>query len=551
MTPSLKTLPSCRGRCDPWRTAVAAGFTVVEMLVAVAAVTLIAVGIAQIFRATGETVRVGKRVSNLSTYAQTIERQMRLDIASMTRQGFLLIHHQYVDADQDGQFTLVGDAVPLSASDRFARPRRIDEMMFFAQGEFESLREPIHPDRSPRSSQARVYFGHGLGRNPADPQYTLEINLDDDNSTATGFGLAGANRYAADWTLARQVTLLIPPGSIAQDPLNPPVTNPTLAQQPDNAIQIGMQPAAFSVFRVINLNEPFGAALPPSSRLVRAGPPVRPAFACGVVDIASLDLEWIRSVVLDAQQISSITIPYTLIGTSGPSFTIDLAPQDPNSTTQRMQSWMRQALPADPNNGRRIRVEPTPPDYLGVLDDGVPHAHEYQRTDQVMLSSFNFVPHCTEFIVEWSFGKIYPPASARAGELIWHGLPRRIDMNGDGVPDPPDLAAPYQGTTGFNGDQYVQTYQKLDGTTGQRVVSPWVVQPPVLGAGPVPLSMYSYFGYVDPTFAPAANDPPSVPWAWPSLIRVTMSLVDPADPQREQTFQFVFEVPKPPDERGF
>ena len=38
-----------------------------------------------------------------------------------------------------------------------------------------------------------------------------------------------------------------------------------------------------------------------------------------------------------------------------------------------------------------------------------------------------------------------------------------------------------------------------------------------------------------------------MPVPWPKLIRVTVSLVDPAetDDPREQTFQFVFEVPPP------
>ena len=71
----------------------------------------------------------------------------------------------------------------------------------------------------------------------------------------------------------------------------------------------------------------------------------------------------------------------------------------------------------------------------------------------------------------------------------------------------------------------------------------------------------SYFGYTDPTFNPDRDAPtgspipdgllispgdsrsPTIPWAWPRYIRVTMSLADPNNPSVEQGFQFVFDVP--------
>ena len=50
------------------------GFTLVEVLIAVGAVSLIAIGLARVFSATGETVRAGRRLSNLNEYASLIER---------------------------------------------------------------------------------------------------------------------------------------------------------------------------------------------------------------------------------------------------------------------------------------------------------------------------------------------------------------------------------------------------------------------------------------------------------------------------------------------
>ena len=76
-----------------------AGFTLVEMLVAIGAVALVSVGLAAIFQTVGRTVTTGKRVSQLTQQAAILESQMREDFAKMTRDGFLVIRHQFsIDA---------------------------------------------------------------------------------------------------------------------------------------------------------------------------------------------------------------------------------------------------------------------------------------------------------------------------------------------------------------------------------------------------------------------------------------------------------------------
>ena len=47
----------------------------------------------------------------------------------------------------------------------------------------------------------------------------------------------------------------------------------------------------------------------------------------------------------------------------------------------------------------------------------------------------------------------------------------------------------------------------------------------------------------------AQRYPATIPWAWPKLLRITISLVDPTDPLREQTFQFIIEVPEAKGDR--
>jgi hypothetical protein len=197
-----------------------------------------------------------------------------------------------------------------------------------------------------------------------------------------------------------------------------------------------------------------------------------------------------------------------------------------------------------------------------------------------MLSSSNFLPRCTEFIVEWSFGKTYPsdPAdisyvAGRAGEIIWHGMARWADGTPTNVADPEAVAEPYTWDPNGGGNRLYRhrlRYRQVDGDVqdapryiiaqnihGQQVGIPYL---PLVGE-----PVASYFGYVDPSFNPDQDAPPGVtapdrklispndaasatlPWAWPRLVRVTLGLADPSDPTIEQRFQFVFEMPPTPE----
>lgn len=627
----------------PPRTAPA--FTIVEMLVAVAAVTLIALGVAQVFTATGATVRVGKRISSLNERAAVVEHQMRQDIARMTRGGFLVIRNQDVYSDEPGeQNTQIGPRI--SADDNrvpaFRRPRRVDELMFFAEGQFESQRERVDPSRAAVSSSARIWYGHGLrqsevdaGGSPLLSYFRPEVTDPPDAASAPPFFASRATRpiadnpnyYAANWTLLRHVTVLSPP-SRASEILNttqPGLNNSNIIR--DSAIQIGLQPAASSIFRNLATSpdsvNAMGVAVPPTGVVRFEGTASAPKFTSGLVDIAATDLSEIRSIVLDGKEpVPNLPKPYSLnlIPIATPR-AISFAPDvdsafkpDPDpvgrvGTTSFMKQWMARALPADsdgfdtdtvpPSTATRIRYEPDPPDLVGTVGP-TPFptnnqlVNSVRRADQQMLTSSNFVPACTEFIVEWSFGETVPslPISPRSGQLIWHGLPRFPRVSDPSVSSPPDTeleVRPYTNTpSGPNSDTHWLRYARRDGvitqpknipppdsTTAWRVpaalvhwipnggfgksitdnaqwqgppTTPWprLLSPRPSNAG-VPL--YSMFGYVDPTFDPqsrggGAEQPDTIPWAWPRLIRVTMSLVDPADPTVEETFQFVFEVPR-------
>jgi hypothetical protein len=299
----------------------------------------------------------------------------------------------------------------------------------------------------------------------------------------------------------------------------------------------------------------------------------------------------------------------------GAAFPIDNAgtgsgtPAMLNVAARAMQYWMRQAFPAssDPVGGvpgTRMRYEAAPPDYLGIYGSGGgAFEREYDRTDQLMLSSSTFVPGCTEFIVEWSFGLTYPtndPIASRRGQVIWHGLPRTVDLdnpaNGTSESEHDEwLAWPYDGQVpgaaspavpspqalrpAMANDLYEIPFKRAGGGQGLFPVRRELIHDaPVIDQG-LARVQYSYFGYVDTARPSEFNDlngdgrkqfdesyygdtdpfyepfhpnpgerrdqgaPQAMPWAWPRMIRITITLVDPTDRSREQTFQFIFDTP--------
>lgn len=560
---SIKTLKTTR-----------VGFTLVELLVALGAASLLALGIAQIFAVTGQTVAAGRRLSNLQASASVMERQFRADLSGMTRDGFLLLRNQN------------SPSVQVSADDEQPRSRRIDELLFFANGQFATQRDPRHLDRLAASKSARIYYGHGLRQTPGVVGFaTPELN---DVSALPDFGATGPNRLASNWTLLRQVCLLAEPGRAASSSLAPPLPAALMSRElnfADQDRQVFLQPAAKSIFRVLAERERDDALVP-----LRGA--TRPRIESGLVDIATTSLTDVRATVMLQERPSGISgNNYAPGSTSFQTFVgndeDEPAPSGVKSR-ERMKDWMIQALPARPSevsssDRLRVRYEVVPPNLIGLpnpaaQDDGL-------RSDQGMLASSVFLQHCTEFIVEWTFGQVdEDPASPTYRRLVWHGLRRSIDVNLNDQVDSVDYdVRPYADPLsavfrpGFkrrDGQAIVNTY---DNSVAEQT-QPWYVRKTLVERFPAGLSGdvgYAFFGYVDPTYAPdtvsssallydakppapgggvtydpqdgdVLRDPDTIPWAWPTLLRLTVVLVDPKEPSIEQRFQFILPTPGNP-----
>lgn len=580
----------------------ARAFTVLEMLVAIAAVAIIGVGLARLFTSTGDTVRIGRRVSALNDYAALIKRTIQADLESVSREGFMVIRHREVASP-------AGTGILLSPTDANPEPRwrRVDEWLFFANGRFTSLREPINPAKFPQGYSARIYYGHGLPRG-TDPN-GLEPDFRDDNLNAPSFGEPGPSQFASQWILLRHQAVLAPPNPTDFRLPSSVSAGALTGRWGDTPVQVGLQPAAYSLFR----NEDMTAAdLGPSvlsSNLqpvpwARTGEsPVASWLSSGIVDVVAMDLSQVRQRVM-ASEIDPRTLdlikPLSLGLTDKvqrPKIVVDQNPADFNGATSRMKYWMMYALPGGRRQGvpdqaaenapqapeGRMRCEVVAPNFLGTSTARyAPDQAAFKRADQLMLSASNFVPGCTEFIVEWSFGERYADNNRRAGELIWHGLPRYLDLDNDGQPDSSDPLARqadlYLANTSptplFPVDEHGTflpwTTNVIDENGNPRSATAYILYPtkselihypPTAQAfrnnWPRGKALYSCFGYVDPTYeqlrlgdpfdpngTPDPNAPTSAPWPWPKFIRITMSLVDPTDPDNEQTYQFVFPVPE-------
>lgn len=667
------------------------GFTLLETLVAIAAVVVVAAGLAAVFDSIGKTVAAGRRVSRVNEYGRLLEQQLRRDIDRMARDGVLVIRQQFADVDGDGAFDADIDRVALYEDQERGAPnqagawrrRRVDELLFFARGDFQSVRPAVSDDpawASPRSGEAMIYYGHGMRAMPeaeiAGSPRINETNSRNRNELTTPtrrhtLGYIGANPgtnapsrrlnpnvFANEWILLRQQTLLIEQNST--ESVRPGVgtlgaNDPLLV---DKDAQVAGQPAAVSAFRSINratfinqeapLDEYYWYVESLANRPGNFDPLTAatedmpgPQLSSGIVDIATTSIEEVRRIV-NGHAFAPLTSPPERItlapsqyngGNSaspapGTAFTRALGqintnwqcfptrPTDPDSDWESidfMHAWMDNLMPgrasthvggpvegpilgsskeyADEDRGVRTRTEGGAADLLDILSIAPPatgdRTIDLRRRDRQVMGAFNLVAGCSELAIDWTFGtSSADPSNPNTGTVHWYG------------PETPCGFYEFGGNSGADDCQVrlgsTVAYRNLDGATigpvrlgGYPITDRLIYgfraadeqyRDPVPDPPVYPLSVSSFFGTIDPTYAlePVGNGgalditlngertrlvteptytnpdtfetvqnftPAERTWRWPRMIRIRVTIADPIENGVEATFEYVFQIP--------
>ena len=211
----------------------ARGFTLVELMLAVALVMILLLGINQVFRMTGETVGTGQAVSTAARDVRAMQSVVAEDGLRMSSDPpFLIISNERIgaflskqdrDADTDnnpltldlnrngteGEASVAGERVVPSMYN--SRNHRIDRIGFFVHG-------AVFPRQTGQdttlvipsvSRDAWVSYGHARVQSK-----TGWFNPGDSNANNEN------NRYAADFILSRFAVLLKHPDLIGKSGLN-------------------------------------------------------------------------------------------------------------------------------------------------------------------------------------------------------------------------------------------------------------------------------------------------------------------------------------------
>lgn len=510
------------------------GFTLTELLVAVAVLIVVIIATARIFGTVSKVTGAGEANADLLQIAQTLERQIRDDLSRLSRDGFIVVESISVPNSVNGPTApLLNSALPSNAT------LRSDRLVFFIEGDFASTQYSGSDDKIfdsgsgttswpiKQATASRILYGHGVQLLNAPPfadafpllsngqpllPWTVDFpsdgpDLSTRNWTTGAFGpdIIATQPSAREWTLARQSLLL------ADDGVGGLLRYFALPTQPKNStVAIWANPTQAQ------------------------GPNFDPGPMSSRVDIAASTLNAIRQTI-------------TAFGTN-------------NAAAQRTQLLRSLNDFSSPNSLRFPRAERVAP---GV-----------DRVDQ-MVTNPTIAGHCSSFIVEWTWsdgtGRVIDPstglpvdpspASPGSGDE-WVGIivnpsfptgtPSFAEQPWFGLPDASrgvtalSQAATYTGgaCSGPWGCLGAPIY--AENVEGSTVVSTIPGQPGV--------QVYrATFGLnasrpyeIDPTTGVPAEGPDLNYTPWPTALRFTVTLHDPRQRFTEgRTFQFVVELPRP------
>jgi len=134
-----------------------AGFTLIELMVAVVVLLVVMIAVGRIFSVTSSVSASGVAISETLQQAVAIEQQLREDIAKISDDGFLAIRHVAVP-NNIYQYILIDDSQPAEAIIRF------DQLVFIRLGITTpvGLRNSGNGDFAGQTFASTVYYGHGV-----------------------------------------------------------------------------------------------------------------------------------------------------------------------------------------------------------------------------------------------------------------------------------------------------------------------------------------------------------------------------------------------------
>jgi len=176
-----------------------AGFTLAELLVAVAVTAVLIIAISRIFDSVGKAVARGQAASDILANSRIVGDQIERDFQHMIGPGdggVLVIVSQAISDVK------LNESEPNDLPSNLQR-RRSDQLMFIRR---RGDAEPLTPggtnnfNSGSRAAYLRVWYGHGKRTN-------------DDGSAGGDLGDNGRNKFAGDWVLCRHALFLDPTSS--------------------------------------------------------------------------------------------------------------------------------------------------------------------------------------------------------------------------------------------------------------------------------------------------------------------------------------------------
>lgn len=211
------------------------GFTLTELMIAVALLVVVIVASAKIFGIASQITAQGQATADVMQEAAALQQQLRADIQKVDRQGFFAIRQVAVANDINGAILLNPNLPPGAVI-------RADQLVFMRKGRAgtQVFGDDSGTRRFQEATAARVYYGHGLqlplaeglaqNNSPWVPAATFNNgdalfpwsadpnppSLAMSNALAGTVPVVGTQPPAREWVLARQAVLLADDGG---DPL--------------------------------------------------------------------------------------------------------------------------------------------------------------------------------------------------------------------------------------------------------------------------------------------------------------------------------------------